>query len=107
LHPTFKNTAKTFVSVMGAAASFVALKSEYKDLTKESIFQELQAKLTEIKGSLQSARKELQQVKSTQAQINYSNKLHIKSIEMNLEIYHQNFKHESELQKELQAQKIN
>jgi hypothetical protein len=52
LHPTIKQAAKSFIFIMGAAASFLALKNEYKDLTKESCLQELNNKLAELRGVL-------------------------------------------------------
>jgi len=52
LHPTLQNAAKGFIFIMGAAASFVALKNEYKDLTTEGYLKELQQKLADLKISL-------------------------------------------------------
>jgi hypothetical protein len=49
LHPTFKNAAKNFLMVMGAGASYVALKNEYKDLTKESTLQAGNKNLADMK----------------------------------------------------------
>jgi hypothetical protein len=63
IHPTIKQAAKSFIFIMGAAASFLALKNEYKDLTKESCFKELNQKLADLKGVVGTTKKEINQIK--------------------------------------------
>jgi hypothetical protein len=107
IHPTSQKAAKSVIFIMGAAASFLALKNEYKDLTKESCFKKLHQKLADLKGTVGTTQSELNQIKNVNLRNNLSHRLHFRSLEINIENFGKSLQHESDLQKALNAKKIN